>query len=67
MRIMLRCPLHSSVHYDAEFETIEDALASENEEEDTLAAVAVFFSVSHVGLSLTRKHTHNTTPPPHHL
>ena len=37
---------HPPVHYDAEFETIEDALAAEEERPDTLAALAVFFQVS---------------------
>ncbi len=40
-------PFCWAVHYDAEFETIEDALASEDEQPDTLAALAVLFSVSH--------------------
>ena len=34
------------VHYDAEFETIEDALAAEDEAPDTLAVLGVFFTVS---------------------
>jgi len=33
------------VHYDAQFDTVEDALASEEERIDILAAVGVFFQV----------------------
>lgn len=36
------------VHYDARFETIEDALASEDEGPDTLAALAVLFSMQSI-------------------